>query len=81
MTLLQSNSIGIKDIFECFMMVLDYWSTEYYSHEARRGFFLHEVYYFYFRMRKIFEYLNCNYLRSGWATISDGLTTICFGYW
>ena len=29
----------------------------------------------------LLEYLNCNYLRSGWATISDGLTTICFGYW
>ena len=29
----------------------------------------------------LLEYLNCNYLRSGWATISDGLTTIYFGYW
>ena len=29
----------------------------------------------------LFEYLNCNYLRSGCATISDRLTTIYLGYW
>ena len=30
-------NIGIKDIFKCFMMVLNYRAAEYLSHEARRA--------------------------------------------